>query len=240
MKKENLLIVGALIFACALPLGAVVKNKIDRQQYSEIFKDVDENRFIKNSQGQSLILPINNYGVDLLIDDNFTESQKSTICNAIAECDISFPNIKYNFCFNPSDTHGKYITITKGKLNGTLLGSTKYHSSSLSYYLQYPISIVLDCEKTPNSNILESVVKHELLHTLGLADMYDKSYEGSTIMYYKIDGRTELSNQDIKIINTVYSNYKKQTFTLQTFVKSPTVNSYVKLKNEDLNFDISL
>ena len=56
-------------------------------------------------------------------------------------------------------------------------------------------------------DVFERVVKHEMLHTLGLADQYSDEMETKTIMYGydSYDAPIDLTELDKHIVNTVYT-----------------------------------
>ena len=97
MKKlSNALFVGAITITLGFDLymaGDLVYKDI---KHKSIFKDIDEDRFIKNKQNKAIYLPISNKGIDVLIEDNFTKEQKDIIADAINDCDHKFTNIEYN------------------------------------------------------------------------------------------------------------------------------------------------
>lgn len=73
--------------------------------------------------------------------------------------------------------------------------------------------------------VFKRVVKHEMLHTLGLADQYADDMETKTIMYYSdtYDAPIDLTEHDKHIVNTVYTTKIADT--------EVNINSKIQLPN---------
>lgn len=76
--------------------------------------------------------------------------------------------------------------------------------------------------------VFKRVVKHEMLHSLGLADQYSDEMETETIMYYAntYDAPIDLTDLDKHIVNTVYTT----AIANQEIKISSTVNCADKVK----------
>lgn len=89
------------------------------------------------------------------------------------------------------------------------VGYTQYTYNNRTGYINYPITIQIDSSiknvyDNTGVSLVDYVVKHEMMHTLGFCDLYDNTYFNKTIMWYSIDSGkdvntyTELDKMNIK------------------------------------------
>lgn len=233
MKEVKKVLFGGLI---TLVLGVnsipIIDTYWQQTKHDKIFENIDESRFLKNNKGQAIYLPINKKGIDVVIDNNFTNEQKETIADAIKYCDDKFENIEYNIYLNNTKSTKNCIKINKGLLDKGVLGEATINTSG--YKIVYPITITVDRNDYKNDYNLDGIVKHELLHTLGLADMYDQKYIDESIMYYTATGIDNLTDSDVQIINTLYANkYTNEEYNIFTHIFEPSIHQ-IKAKEPEI------
>lgn len=178
---------------------------------------VDTDRFLKNGFGVPMTLPVGRNEIQVLIDKEFSDEQKQCIATAIEEFDFDVKGVNYKIELDPSKAQKKSIRIGR-VANDSNNGLAVTNLKSMGYfgYFQFPINIDVQVEKIMPTNLptednqgyLSSVIKHEMLHTLGFKDIYDESMKRETLMYARNDndGTTlyDLSESDKQIVNTVY------------------------------------
>ena len=206
---------------------------------------VDSNRFFKNNFGVPITLPVNKNEIQVLIDKEFSDEQKNCIAEAIDEFDFDVKGVNYKIELDPSKAQKKSIRIGRvanDSNNG--LAVTDLKSRGYFGYFQFPINIDVQVEKIMPTNLptednqryLSSVIKHEMLHTLGFKDIYDKSMKSVTLMYgiNDNDGTTlyDLSESDKQIVNTVYRPIENENVKYNV---STTVSNkmFVTVKDAD-------
>lgn len=206
---------------------------------------VDTDRFFKNNFGVPITLPVGKNEIQVLIDKEFSDEQKNCIAKAIDEFDFDVKGVKYKVELDPSKAQKKSIRIGRvanDSNNG--LAVTDLKSRGYFGYFQFPINIDVQVEKIMPTNLptednqryLSSVIKHEMLHTLGLKDIYDKSMKSETLMYgiNDNDGTTlyDLSESDKQIVNTVYRPIENENvkYNVSTAVSN---KMFVTVKDAD-------
>lgn len=206
---------------------------------------VDTDRFFKNNFGVPITLPVNKNEIQVLIDKEFSDEQKNCIAKAIDEFDFDVKGVNYKIELDPSKAQKKSIRIGRvanDSNNG--LAVTDLKSRGYFGYFQFPINIDVQVEKIMPTNLptednqryLSSVIKHEMLHTLGLKDIYDKSMKSETLMYgiNDNDGTTlyDLSESDKQIVNTVYRPIENENvkYNVSTAVSN---KMFVTVKDAD-------
>lgn len=206
---------------------------------------VDSNRFFKNNFGVPITLPVNKNEIQVLIDKEFSDEQKNCIAKAIDEFDFDVKGVKYKVELDPSKAKNKSIRIKKATTyDKDGLAVTDLKSRGYFGYFQFPINIDVQVEKIMptkisnknNQRYLSSVIKHEMLHTLGLKDIYDKKMKQETLMYgiNNNDGTTlyDLSESDKQIVNAVYRPIEDESvkYNVSTAVSNKMV---VTVKDAD-------
>lgn len=193
--------------------------------YSNIYsavttKNINKNLFNKNLFGNPYLLKIpNNTPLDVVIDENFSKEQKETIVKAIFTLDNKLEGVNYNIILNAQAHDKQCISVLKDKTKTEdYLGVTYAKYPLFATFIKYPINISLNVDyinKEFKSKIdglktydeyLGSIVKHEMLHTLGLADLYDDASYGKSIMYgyTGVNSLNDSSEEEYNILNTVY------------------------------------
>ena len=181
-------------------------------------------------------LPVGPEGINVLIKDSFTPEQKECIIDAIHELDIQLDNIKYNIYLDHQKAPNKCITIEEVDFTVTRGGLTMLTYLPFNPYLMYPIEIYIDTDWHKTENQLKCVIKHELLHTLGLKDLYDQKYETESIMYFAQtpDSPKDLTQKDKDLVNSVYTHeYVNCGLFANTKVGNAVVASATKKKNTE-------
>lgn len=133
-----------------------------------------------------------------------------------------------NFTFKKSTTNGN--TLSFGSVNGltgnwgawaappsnqTSTLKPDYRKITGSYYIIFNSKLAWSFNNTPSSSSythFRSVVRHELGHVMGLADIRSGSLNDS-IMYYNINGGVvnSIRNSDISNVNTIYDDYNTRS-----------------------------
>ena len=201
-----------------------LQNKIDRfGEYAE--------KFLQNSYGAPYTLDVKN-PINVVINE-MNDEAKQNIKNAIESIDNISENINYNIYSNNNVPKNvvNYIDINlvENFDKDTIAGRATFNINNATAKINYPISIDIKEIYTDSywdneymESALTTIVKHELLHTLGFDDVKSKD----SIMYYDLSHETkDLTNKDIEIIQYIYDNkkvattYKPTKFILYDYTK---------------------
>lgn len=148
-----------------------------------------------------------------IVMQNIDLETKKQIVKAVTDLDNLCPNLDYVIYEDNYDSAPiKRISFSLSQqMNSSTLGETQYIYNINKAEIKYPISITLndyfkDAYFSDNKKpVMESVIKHELLHTLGLRDLYDENELGKTIMYYAINkDALDYTVRDKEVIDYVY------------------------------------
>lgn len=168
--------------------------------------------------GTPLTLPIDESPIAVVLQ-NFTEQEKQDAINAINRLDEISENVNYTILEKDDFAIKQKITITNNvdleKMYPHLdhsLGVTEYKIDHEKATIKYPIYISIDedCKDiydTEGVSLMSYVLKHEMMHTLGFADMYSKDYLDKTVMYYTVENGMEINDYsefDEKNIRQLY------------------------------------
>ncbi len=156
---------------------------------------------------------------------NFSDQEKQEVIDAVNRLDQISDNLNYTIIDNPNYNLTANINISKGAIaNDSVVGITKYHYNG-NYKITYPISIVINETDFMDTSTLSDyvrptveemhqkklsrVVRHELMHTLGFADLKDEKHFGKTLMWYNIKGFADVydyTERDEYNIKRLYDN----------------------------------
>lgn len=188
----------------------------------------DPNLFNKSVLNMPLTLPTDGNPIQVIVDNRFDDEQKQYIKQAIEELDVDLTGIKYEVLLDGEATKEQCININRAVSNGSdTLAHTETRHHSYDYQIMYPINIDVQINKIKRHECadlhgveahVKKVIKHEMLHTLGLADLENWSQETETIMfaYSTPNGLLDLSERDINVINTVYTTKGGSEFQAST------------------------
>jgi len=206
--------------------------------------NVDRSKFLKNIFNDPLLLPISKDAIPVIIDQKFSQKQKDCIAKSIQELDIDLTGINYKVVLNNEKTDENCIKINRTYIEDySILAETKFNAfaSTINYPINIDVSIDKFMRETVENNdfaqkVCSTVIKHEMLHTLGLCDLYEGKYETKSIMYYMLtlNSCDDLSDSDKYIINTVY-NSKDQGYSVASNVQLP---KYTYVSSEQKTEDI--
>lgn len=212
-----------------------------------VIEQDDKDKFLIYGDGIMRTLPVGKDGVNVLVNNSFSKEQKQAIAEAIAELDDYLLNVDYNIYLDPSQAPDRCITFEEVDFPGTHTGEATTTCIKNYPYFLYPIKISIDADKVTEQNgelnveLFKAVVKHEMLHTLGLADIYDEQYKTKTIMYHTFNSETptDLTQADIDLLNSVYtSKYVNSGLFASTNVGRPLLIEFAHKKETDLQDDM--
>ncbi len=179
-----------------------------------------------------------------IVMQNIDLDTKKQIVAGINDLTDICPNLDYVVYENAYTPLNRISISISKELENRTLGVTHYNYSKQKAEIQYPISIELNekyvdayYDENDPKPIIKTVVKHELLHTLGLRDLYDENEVGKSIMYHVIDPNTlEFTARDKELIDYVYGDK-----TIATTYHPQTVVFYsnkFSLENETENLEL--
>ena len=139
------------------------------------------------------------------------EDRKQAI-KAIQELDDISTKLNYKILeTNNTSIYADINISTADNLTDSMnaAGYTQYSYNNRTGYINYPITIQIDTSikdiyDGQGISVVDYVVKHEMMHTLGFCDLYDNTYFNKSIMWYSIaSGKdvntyTELDKMNIK------------------------------------------
>lgn len=212
---------------------------------------VPKDKFVQNLYRVPLTLPMTNKDIQVMIDENFSPEQKQCIKQAVEELDIDLTGISYKVELDNSKKQFKSIKINKVESDNSLgLAVTKINSTGFFGYINYPINMEVQIDKiAPQENLdedyteyLKGIIKHEMLHTLGFADLYDSNLKNKTIMYYASDfGKGnihDLTASDVEMVNKVYIPKNDDNVKFDVIVTTPKYTTVEKYKPQETDFTL--
>lgn len=228
-KKENLhdlkmilaLSIVCPIGFCAGFLGArgaekVISNineQVERQKYGDMY-----DLMLKDSFGKTLTLENFKEPITVRIAENFSDNEKKQLVSAIDALDEISPNLNYKLLDDENYTITANINVVKSEnlVNEAALAAT-HLDNNLMAKIVYPITI--DIKKSfsdyyakidqSSDDLLCHVMKHEMMHTLGFADLYDQKHFDKSIMWYSTENThvvKDYTERDKACINKLYDD----------------------------------
>lgn len=240
-KKVNKLLVK---FFAVFAISATSVVSLNMVEANAKMNGVDPNLFYKNALNMPLTLQVGRDAIQVAINKGFSDEQKQYIKEAIEELDVDLTGIRYKILLDEKGPEDKCINISNvTNSDDYCLAEAKSNCSIYDHHLYYPISITLQTDKIENDSavalygiedIYKRVIKHEMLHTLGLQDTYDYNLKDETIMYgYLKSGiAMDLTDKDKEVLNTVYSaDLGDKIIDINVFTKTPKLAVVTDKKN---------
>lgn len=196
--------------------------------------------------GVPLTLPIDENPIAIVFD-NLSEKEKALAIEAINDIDEISENVNYVILDTDDYKISQKIIVTSDDSlsDRNLGGVASYTYNNITGKISYPITVSLDPDyanfvsSNNGENMYTSIVKHEMMHTLGFKDIYSKDSKYDTIMYYDIshDERAlDFTERDKMCIKQVYDNEQiKISKPDKLVVNNKTYNTYAK-KEEDFTY----
>ena len=204
---------------------------------------------MKSERGDILRLPIDKNPIPVILGD-MDEKTKDYIVEGINCLDNISENINYTI-FDADDFNVKnnidHISIEMvDSLNdyglSSAAGVTNFNYNQRTAEILYPIDIKIenyyaegfwDAEYT--QSVLTTIVKHELMHTLGFKDLYRADDKNRSIMYYGLEYNSQktFTKEDIEKIQYCYDGKEVATVTHPNEILIANYSSYLdSLKNQ--------
>lgn len=204
-------LIDASVLAGASVLGVVIGLTIaDTQsltnivQYPSRFSGVNTSLFIKSKLGMPNVLKVKDGVIDLNIMHCFTESQLNDIKQGIMELDDIAKGFSYNVSQSSYEKSNAINIYVDNDIQSDTIAEARFRTRQFGTNILYPIKIVFSDYYVNKSYIdLSSVIKHELLHTLGFKDLYENK-DMDHIMYFENLGN-DLNREEKETLNKVYS-----------------------------------
>lgn len=215
----------------------------------------------KNSYGTPITLPVEKdtpIKVDL---KNFTDAEIQDMKNAINDLDEISENINYTILDNSDLKVEQKIVVQKishadmtqimhdANIGGYVVSKIDDVKASIQYPINIYISDICEGVSTNGKTLMSYVIKHEMMHALGFADLKDDKYLGKSIMYYNASENTieDFSDLDRAHIKQLYDYNIEDTIKKvengMILVQTPyfLTNTYVdekdKIKENDDQFE---
>ncbi|MBE7082900.1 MAG: hypothetical protein E7378_04455 [Clostridiales bacterium] len=191
--------ISASLVAFSLIIGGVLESRQPTlaEQYPNAYEFV-----LKSDFGKPLTLPLNENPIAVVLE-GFDVQARNQAAAAIEQLDQISEAIDY-VILDRDDAHiTQKITIDGGEFfdhsQTSALGVTYLRFNNHTGEIQYPINIEIDractfLQDSSGQGILDHVIKHEMLHTLGFADMYQDEYQDKTIMYYALSADRDVTS----------------------------------------------
>lgn len=154
---------------------------------------------------------------------NMSEAEREQAVKAINDIQDISNTINYKI-LDTGET-GVYADINLSIEPNMAEQSHAFGRANLTYdtktgYINYPITITIDdsiinYKSTQGVNLVNYVVKHEMMHTLGFRDMKDEQYYNKTVMWYAVQDGMELDDFSTLDKNNIKSMYDNKTITVQ-------------------------
>ncbi|MBQ8424955.1 MAG: hypothetical protein IJX17_02910 [Clostridia bacterium] len=164
-----------------------------------------EDYLMQSKTGAYLKLPVDENPINIVLQ-NISDEDKIKVISAINDLDNISTNLDYTILDTDDLKIQNKIYITDGETPNDALGLTNINYNNLSGEISYPIYISIDMDacKGFTSDItgedaVTAVTKHELGHSLGFKDLYDRSMINESIMWYSIYTETYTKSDEERI-----------------------------------------
>lgn len=204
----------------------------DQQRFGKFADDFNKSK----QTGRPLRLDTKDT-IKVVLENGFSEQDRQNIVNGINGLSEICPNIKYDV-LPKYETAQKaiYFSVAGVENMSNAAGTTHIMYDGYSCEIALPIYIdlradLLDAywDTSFTNSALTTIVKHELMHTLGFDDIYDESRKDDTIMYYSLNPNvTTFTDEDVEKINYVYGDR-----VVATTAKPNSICLYPSNKAED-------
>lgn len=244
-KKLNKLVTIAMHITCIYGLYNGISLVSDNVESAIKSSAIEKERFNQNIFGTPYIMDSNGKPIDVVISENFTDEQKNIIVNSISNLDENLVGVDYNITLDNTKTSKNCITINpnidhNNKDEDKCYGVTYARYPIFGTKIIYPVEIKLNLNRINNNykgtianaktynEFIGTIVKHEILHTLGLKDLYDHSENGKSIMYGYVSSISpnNPSSKELDIINTVYPAKYNNTISKNDYINFATTTVY--------------
>lgn len=247
--------IGTLV---GMPIAAVkitdmiLNPEVDNSKFEKYADD-----FMKSDNGDILRLPIDKNPIPVILRD-MDEQTKTYVVDGINALDNISENINYTI-YDASKfdikSNVEYISIemvdglTDYGKSSDAAGCTFFSYDKHSAEILYPIDIKIenyyadgfwDSEYT--QSVLTTIVKHELMHTLGFKDLYEEEDRNRSIMYYALGVGTPqtFTQEDVEKIQYCYDGKEVATVTRPNQLLIANYSSYLDSKKDHKNKDDGL
>ena len=183
------------------------------------------------------MLPVSNGTVKLNIDPMFTDEQKAQLVKGINELDNLIDGFDYTITFDEkADKKAinirSFVENEKSKNEGIAVTTASINQWTAK--IKYPITIRFDTDLIEEKKMnYDYIIKHELLHTLGLKDVTYVKDIGNLMYAYYEKYNQNLNNEQIKALDSLYGVNKDAVVQLEL----PTTVEYYN-NNQVENFSV--
>ncbi len=183
--------------------------KIEREKYKDVLPFLME-----TENGVPLKAKVKD---QIVVNVNMTGEERKQAIKAINDLDSISNTLNYKILDTDNSSIYADINISVDKNlqeAKEAFGNTNFTYKKDTGYLIYPLNITIDDSivnyySSNGVSLVDYVVKHEMMHTLGFKDMYDEQYLNKTIMWHSVDNGLELddfSELDKNNIKSMYDN----------------------------------
>lgn len=214
MKKKfsSIGILGATVmFTIAVPATIFVMDQKNKRELCAGFEDV-KGLMLETKSGVPLRLNLTDEPIKVAVE-SFNEQDKKQVVSAIERLDDISKNLNYTILDSDNGHIDADIKIRYGSVDDeTTLGNTHLTFNEKTAVINYPIDIQIDPsvqnwrDTETNESALSFVVKHEMMHTLGFRDIYDKNFMDKTIMFHTIANVSDYTTMDETNIKKLYDD----------------------------------
>ena len=212
---------------------------------------VDNSHFEKyrddfmTDNGNILRLPLDKNPIPVIIEP-MDEQAKEYIVDGIQSLDNISENINYTI-FDSKDWNSKTNGVDYIKFQivdnledfgfETAAGVTFFGTDKKTAEITYPINIMIEktwqdgyWDETLSQSVLTTIAQHELMHTLGFADLYKPEDKQRSVMYYAIEpnGPRTYTDEDVEKIRYCYDGQEIATATHPEYVQYSSYLNDVK------------
>lgn len=242
-KFRNLFI--AISFLIGFPVGEIAAiaintainnetKRVEREKYKDVLPFL-----LETENGVPIKAKVKD---PIVVKVDMTGEERKQAIKAINDLDSISNTLNYKIL--DTDNNSIYadinISVDKNLQEAKeAFGNTNFTYKKDTGYLIYPLNITIDDSivnyySSNGVSLVDYVVKHEMMHTLGFKDIYDEQYFNKTVMWHSVDDGMELDNfseLDKKNIKSMYDN----DYILVTRPKNIKIECNVKRKEDELS-----
>lgn len=208
--------------------------KVEREKYKDVLPFL-----LETENGVPIKAKVKD---PIVVNVDMTGEERKQAIKAIHDLDSISNTLNYKIIDTDNSSIYADINISVDKNlqeAKEALGNINFTYKKDTGYLIYPLNITIDDSivnyySSNGVSLVDYVVKHEMMHTLGFKDIYDEQYFNKTIMWHSVDNGMELDDFSELDKNNIKSMYDNDYISVAR-PENMKIECKVKQKEEELS-----